>query len=151
MSDYDKPITAMTPQRHRRAVAQLVNAERRKKGLAALKYAPSLRVSARTWAVVMVRDSSFSHGNWARRVLRFPFILAGRPRRRRVGENLAWATGGFSTPNEIVKQWMGSDGHRTNILDGRWRYAGVWSSPDAPEPGKQADGVTVVYHFGGPR
>jgi len=151
MSDFDKPITALTPQRHRRAVAQLVNEERVKRGLPPLRYTSSLRVSARTWAVVMVRDSRFGHGSWPSRVLRFPFILAGRPRGRDVGENLAWATGGFTTPREIVKDWMGSSGHRANILRSTWQYGAVWSSPDAPEPGRQSDGVTVVHHFGGKR
>jgi len=151
MSDFDKPITALTPQRHRRAVARLVNEERAERGLAPLRYTSSLRVSARTWAVVMVRDSRFSHGSWSARVLRFPFILAGRPRGRDVGENLAWATGGLTTPREIVKDWMASPGHRANILRAKWQYGAVWSSPDAPLPGKQGDGVTVVHHFGGKR
>lgn len=147
MSDFDLPITALTPQRHRRAVAQLVNEERRERGLPALRYTSSLRVSARAWAVVSVRNSRFDHGNWTSRVLRFPFILAGRPRGRVVGENLAWATGAFSTPREIVRDWMSSPGHRANILR-NWQYGAVWSSPDAPEPGRQIDGVTVVHHFG---
>jgi uncharacterized protein YkwD len=151
MSDFDKPITALTPQRHRRAVAQLVNEERRKRGLSPLRYTASLRLSARTWSVVMVRDSRFSHGSWAKRVLRFPFVLAGSPRGRDVGENLAWATGGFTTPREIVKDWMSSPGHRANILRPKWQYGAVWSSPDTPLPGRQSDGVTVVHHFGGRR
>lgn len=96
----------------------------------------------------MVRNSRFGHGNLARRMLRFPFVLAGRPRRREVGENLAWATGSLSTPRAIVADWMSSPRHRANILRREWQYHAVWSSPDAPQPGRQRDGVTVVYHFG---
>ena len=55
--------------------------------------------------------------------------------------------GGFSTPREIVRDWMSSPGHRANILR-NWQYGAVWSSPAAPEPGRQIDGVTVVHHFG---
>jgi len=147
MSDFDLPITMQSPQRHRRAVARLVNEERARHGLAPLRFAPALRISARTWAVIQVRNSRFGHGNWRRRVLRFPYVLAGRPRTRAVGENIAMATGGFTTPREIVKEWMHSPGHRANILR-NWEYAAVWSSRDTPDPGRQADGVTVVHHFG---
>lgn len=55
MSDFDVPITALGPQRHRRAVAQLVNAERRNHGLPALRYTASLRLSA---ALVGDRDGA---------------------------------------------------------------------------------------------
>jgi len=147
MSDFDLPITMQSPRRHRRAVAQLVNQERARHGLRPLRFTPSLGVSARTWAVVQVRNSRFGHGNWQRRVLRFPYILAGRPRTRAVGENIAAATGGFTTPREIVQDWMRSPGHRANILR-NWDYGAVWSSRDTPDPGRQRDGVTVVHHFG---
>jgi uncharacterized protein YkwD len=87
-------------------------------------------------------DGNLSHGNFARRALRFPFVLAGRPKlRRTVGENLGFGAGEFSTPREIVAEWMRSPGHRANILR-PWRYGAVWSSPTG------VDGVTVVHHLG---
>lgn len=147
MSDFDREITGLTPIRHRRAVARLVNIERNKRGLPSLRYTASLRVSARIWAIYMTRNSRFTHGNFSRRALRFAFVLAGKPRRRAVGENLAFGTGPFSTPRSIVEEWMKSAPHRANILR-NWTYGAVWSSPDSPEPGRQKDGVTVVHHFG---
>jgi len=147
MSDFDLPITMLSPSRHRRAVAQLVNQVRATHGLPPLRFAMSLRVSARAWAVTQTRNSSFGHGSWSERVLRFPFVLAGRPRTRAVGENLAWATGPFTTPRAIVLAWMSSQSHRDNMLR-NWQYAAVWSTTDSPQPGHQADGVTVVHHFG---
>ena len=147
MSDFDLPINVIGPRRHRIAVARLVNDERRKQGLPPLRPAPALRVSARSWALTQVRNSRFGHGNFARRILRFPFVLAGTPRTRAVGENLAWGAGARSTPREIVKGWMRSPGHRANIMR-NWQYGAVWSSPDTPAPGRQREGVTVVQHFG---
>jgi uncharacterized protein YkwD len=147
MSDFDLPITALTIKRHRRAVVALVNDERVKQGLKPLRFTGSLSISAHAWALAMVRSSTFGHGNFAKRILRFPFVVNGRPRRREVGENLAFATGTESTPRAIVADWMGSPGHRANIL-GNWTYGAVWSARDAPLPGKQKDGVTVVQHFG---
>jgi uncharacterized protein YkwD len=34
----------------------------------------------------------------------------------RVGENLAWGTGGYGTVRSIFRAWMSSPGHRENIL-----------------------------------
>ncbi len=143
MSDFDIEITSMSPARHRVAVTQLINAERRKHGLRPLLPSRQLVVSARTWAFIQKRnDGALSHGNFARRALRFPFVVNGKPKRRRtVGENLAFGTGPFSTPREIVKDWMNSPGHRSNILK-PWQFGAVWSSKTG------GDGVTVVQHFG---
>ena len=149
MSDFDLPITALGPKRHREAVTQLVNQKRVAAGRRPLKYARSLRISAQAWALVSTRSSRFDHGNFARRALRFPFIVNGAPRSRRVGENLGMGTGGFSTPRSIVNDWMNSPGHRANLLRKEFTYGAVWSSPDSPEPGKQRGGVMVVHHFGG--
>jgi uncharacterized protein YkwD len=147
VSDYDLPISAMDRRRHRRAVAERVNQERRDRGLPALGHSRALSLSARAWAQAMTRDSRFTHGDFAKRVLRFPFVLAARGRRWRVAENLAWGTGPESTPRRIVAGWMASAEHRGNLL-GPWQYGAVWTEQDAPRPGLQRDGVTVVQHFG---
>ena len=102
-----------------------------------------LVVSARVWSIVQKGNGgTLSHGNFRRRALRFPFVVAGKPKRRRtVGENLAFGTGPYSTPRAIVRDWMNSPGHRTNILK-PWQFGAVWSSRTG------GDGVTVVQHFG---
>ena len=143
MSDHDEEITSLSPQRHRVAVTQLINEERRKHGRRPLLPSRQLVASARIWAFVQRRnDGVLSHGNFARRALRFPFVVNGKPKRRRtVGENLAFGTGPFSTPRAIVKDWMNSPGHRSNILK-PWQFGAVWSSKTG------GDGVTVVQHFG---
>jgi uncharacterized protein YkwD len=61
------------------------------------------------------------------------------------GENIAWGEKGLSTPKSIVKAWMGSPGHRANILDRSFREIGLGvslGSPDGP------DGATYVHDFG---
>lgn len=139
----DTHITSLSPQRHRVTVTHLINAERKKHGLKPLLPSRQLVCSARVWSIVQrSNEGSLSHGNFARRALRFPFVIAGRPRlRRTVGENLAFGTGPFSTPRTIVKDWMNSPGHRSNILK-PWQFGAVWSSRTS------GDGVTVVQHFG---
>jgi uncharacterized protein YkwD len=147
VSDFDLPISAMDRKRHRRAVTELVNRERRSHGLGRLRYAGSLRTSAHAWALAITRSSRFTHGAFAKRVLRFPFVLRSGGRRWRVAENLAWGIGEASTPRSIVAGWMASAEHRRNIL-GPWTYGAVWTQGDAPRPGLQRNGVTVVQHFG---
>jgi uncharacterized protein YkwD len=147
--DADLPITAISRRRHRRAVARLVDDERRRRGLRPLRHAPSLSLSARHWAGWIVRHSRFTHGNFQRRSRRSPYARISRRlhRRWRAGEALAWGTGDASTPRAIVGAWMDSPEHRALLL-GHWEHGAVWSVHDAPAPGAQADGVTVVHEFG---
>jgi len=141
VSDYDRQITSLSPERHRVAVTQLVNAERTKRGLKPLLPSQQLVSSARSWALVTVRGfGELSHGDFGRRAQRFPFVVAQPSWHRTVGENLAFGTGEYSTPRQIVASWMTSPGHRANLLR-NWTYGAVWST-------RSGDGVAVVHHFG---
>ena len=137
----------MTPAQHQRAVAVLVSQERGRRGLPALLASRSLRLSARRWALVQTRGSHFGHGNFGQRLFAFPFVLRTVRGWRTVGENLARGIAARSTPRSIVQAWMASPPHRATLV-GTWRHAAVWSTADAPMPGLQTSGVTVVQHFG---
>ena len=140
-ADYDLPITSLSPQRHRAAVAELVDQERAKRSLRALRPSSQLRQSARAWAIVTRSHFGIlSHGDFASRSRHFAFVTAGRPNSRFVGENIAFGSGLLSTPREIVRSWMSSSGHRANILR-NWMYSAVWSS-------RSGDAVAVVLHLG---
>jgi uncharacterized protein YkwD len=147
MSDFDQPIAKIGRVRHRRAVSELVNQERARHGLPRLRFARSLSLSARAWARALSRESKFTHGKFARRVLRFPFVMASAGRPWKAAENLAWGTGMESTPRRIVSRWMASPEHRRKIL-GPWQYGAVWSQRDSPKPGQQPSSAIVVQHFG---
>jgi uncharacterized protein YkwD len=146
VGDADLPISATDRRRHRRAISRLVNQERAKRGLRPMRFSPALSLSARAWARALSSGSRFGHGNFARRALRFPFVLAGRGRRE-VAENLATATGAESTPRHIVEAWMASPRHREIIL-GPWQYQAIWTQRDSPRPGQQPNSVIVVQHVG---
>ena len=147
MIAFDQPITATSPAVHQRAVAVLVNRERASHGLPAVRSSRLLRLSARKWALVQTQLSRFGHGNLNDRVDTFPFVLRGGRVRRTIGENLAWGLHRRSTPRRIVQAWLRSPQHRAVLL-GAWRYGAVVSERDAPMPGHQTAGVTVVQHFG---
>jgi uncharacterized protein YkwD len=55
-----------------------------------------------------------------------------------VGENIAYGTGVLGTPREIVKAWMHSPEHRSNILDSAYRSEGM--GVVAAVPSQYADG-----------
>jgi uncharacterized protein YkwD len=63
----------------------------------------------------------------------------------RVGENLIWASGGLSTPAELMRAWLASSGHRSNILKGAYRELGLGVAFGTPNGG---DGVTIAAEFG---
>jgi uncharacterized protein YkwD len=65
-----------------------------------------------------------------------------------VGQNIAWGTGGASTPAQIVAAWMESRPHRAIILDRSWRDAGVAAAAGVPAALRQrGPGATYAMEF----
>lgn len=63
----------------------------------------------------------------------------------RVGENLAT---GQRAAREVVEQWMGSPGHRANVL-GNFEDAGIAIAAGSPD-GRGSHGYTFVAMYGRP-
>src|SRR5262249_17564631 len=59
------------------------------------------------------------------------------------GENLLWATSGI-TAQQALRLWMGSPGHRANILNGRWREIGISARSFAAAPGTYHGGAVTI-------
>lgn len=57
--------------------------------------------------------------DFAQRIERFDYPY------RTVGENIAWGSGSLGSPENIMKSWMKSDGHRKNILNKNFREIGI--------------------------
>lgn len=110
------------------AVLCLVNQERTKRGLRALKSQPTLGKVAMRFAADMVRLKYFSHvapdGATSLDRVRKSGYLTGYGTWS-VGENIAAGTGSLSTPSAAVKAWMKSPGHRANILRRGFRDIGL--------------------------
>jgi uncharacterized protein YkwD len=65
-----------------------------------------------------------------------------------VGQNIAWGTGGYSTPAHIVEEWMASPPHRAVILTCEYRDAGVAITPALPSVLDVGDsGATYAMEF----
>lgn len=100
-------------------VVDLVNAERAKKGLA------PLTIDLKVQAAAMVRakecEQRFSHtrpnGSSFATALKEQGVSY-----RSSGENIAW---GQRSPEEVMKAWMNSSGHRANIMNPNFTTIGV--------------------------
>ncbi len=113
-------------------VLELTNQEREKAGLSWLKWNDLLAATATDYAGDLVARNYFSHTSkegtmpWDRaKEHGYPTYGWGGAY---VGENLAQ---GFASPEEAVKAWMNSPGHRANLLKREYRELGVGVVVDA--------------------
>lgn len=97
----------------------LHNQTRANRGLSRLCVHPALQRAARAHSADMIRRDYFSHGNVGARLHNYGY------RWRTYGENIAYGSGTSGAPRPIFSSWMNSSGHRANILNGRFREAGI--------------------------
>jgi len=113
--------SAETPtiQTYEDQVVALVNAERAKAGLPALKMDKTLQAAALARAKETVRSFSHTRPNGSS-----CFTILGEYgiRYRFAGENIAY---GQRSPEEVVTAWMNSEGHRANIMSPNFTTIGI--------------------------
>ncbi len=103
-------------------VLGLLNEIRHAHGLSTLQGNLSLRKAARAHSADMIARDYFEHDGpnesfdkRIRRFLKSPLV----------GENIAWGTGLYGSPEGIVKLWMNSPPHRKIILMPAMRRVGL--------------------------
>lgn len=123
---------SISADRAEEAVFCLLNRQRAKRGVPRLDRHKQLDAPSREHSRYMVEHRCFDHecpGELA---------LSARIRGylskdgRAWGENIAWGGGALGSPRSIVHSWMGSEGHRRNILSRQYEHVGVgvvWGSP----------------------
>lgn len=128
------------------AIVCLVNATRAQYGLAPLSPNRALNTSAMGHSRDMVARDYFGHDSPSGRTPAQRMLSHGAPCANGcvVGENIAWATGGDSTPAAIVQAWMNSPGHRSNILDPEFRYEGLGVAEGSPNLSPTGQWSTTV-------
>ena len=101
------------------AVVNLVNVERAKAGLKPLEIDIKVVAAAQIRAKEVI--TTFSHtrpdGSSC-----FTALSQTGASYKGAGENIAR---GQRSPEQVVKKWMASEGHRANILNGNFKYIGV--------------------------
>ena len=102
-------------------VARITNAERSSRGLAQLVFDAKLADISRAHSADMNNRQFFDHNN--------PSGETPEDRARKaaytwgaIGENIA---AGYGTPEAVVRGWMNSPGHRSNILGTSYKRIGV--------------------------
>lgn len=102
-------------------VVELVNKERAKAGLKALKMNTQLSKVATLKSQDMAKNNYFDHNS---PTYGSPFDMMKRfgITYRTAGENIAM---GQTTPEQVMKGWMNSPGHRANILKASFTEIGV--------------------------
>ena len=101
------------------------NRERRDRNLSPLCVHPDLQRAARSHSEDMIRRDYFSHDTKGRNETACERIKRYGYRYRLCGENIANGSGAYGEPESVMRRWMQSDGHRSNILNGRFREVGI--------------------------
>lgn len=115
------PVTAMEDE-----VVALTNAERKAAGCGALHIDDRLHAAARAHSEDMARYDYFDHTGRDGSSPSDRAARAGYP--GGVGENIAV---GYRTPQDVMQGWMGSDGHRANLLNCDYVAIGVGLAYDS--------------------
>lgn len=133
------------PTAKEKAVFALINKERTRRGIPALKYDPVMARLARVHNADMIRRDYFSHDEpnhgptYAKRV--HPVLVS--PGRTALGENIVYGSGSYGTAAGLVRSWMASPPHKANILDRAFHRTGLGVAT-APGDYQGFPGVTVA-------
>jgi uncharacterized protein YkwD len=103
-------------------VITLVNNERSKVGLGALTKNSALTKSAEDYALRMGQYNFFGHTGNDGSTFITRNTSAGYTNYRWMGENIA---AGQRTPEEVMRDWMNSPGHKANIVNTKAKEIGV--------------------------
>lgn len=101
-------------------VFNLINEQRTKNGLTALKIDSEVQNVARIKAQDMVNNNYFSHTS-PTYGSPFDMLKSFKVSYKTAGENIA----GNSSNSAAVTAWMNSSGHKANILNSRFNYTGI--------------------------
>jgi uncharacterized protein YkwD len=122
----------------------LLNKERARKGVAALRYDARLEAAAQAHSDDMVRRDFFEHDT-PEGVEPYERMLAAgyAATNAFTGENIARGEGSESSPMEILDSWMHSPPHREALLHPGYAEVGVGMA-------STAKAATYTTDFGGP-
>jgi len=128
----------LAPNRHdlarvRAATLCLINRERTRHGERPLYWNLHLLSAAQAHTESMAFGAYFAHvgprGLTPLMRLRRTGYIANSREGYEIAENIGWGSLWLGTPKAIVATWMGSAGHRANILDRHFRDTGIGVSP----------------------
>jgi len=127
----------------------LLNEQRAAEKLTPLAEHAQLTKASADFSTLMVAERFFAHvspdgSELTDRLTRAGYL--GHPGSWAVGENIAWGESYLASPAEIVKAWMGSPGHRKNILNPDFEEIGLGIALGTPSTSNP--GATYTTDFG---
>lgn len=130
----------------REAVLCLVNRERSSRGLGGMRASSQLAGAATAHSGDMVASRYFSHTSLDGEQVGQRVSRTGYPWKA-VAETLGYGASQRSTPFRLVATMMGSAGHRSILLDRRYRELGVGLVLGSPArtAGRAASTLTLVF------
>ena len=134
----------MSVRSYARTVECVVNEQRVRAGLRALRHDRRLSRAARRYSNSMVRQGFFAHVSPQGSTLGQRARNAGY-RGSKLGETIGWASGTLATPAAIVQAWMDSPPHRSIIMDGSFRKLGLGVATGSPAGVQGASTVTADF------
>jgi uncharacterized protein YkwD len=131
-----------------RATLCVLNAERKRRHLRPLRINRRLSAAARRHSRAMARKRFFSHtspsgATFVDRIRRTGYLSGARS--WHIGENIAYGSGGQSSPRAIGTAWMNSPPHRANILSSSFSAIGIGIAAGTPSGD---GGATYTTDFG---
>jgi uncharacterized protein YkwD len=108
-----------------RKAFDLLNEKRKEQGLTAVQWSEDVAKVARQHSESMAVYKFFSHTGLDGSMVNDRADALGLSRWKAIGENIAYNRG-YDNPVEFACQrWMQSQSHRENILNPRWKEAGI--------------------------
>lgn len=114
------PASAASSGKIESAVGKQTNAERSKRDLKKLRSSDCVDRYAEAHARRQARQQRMFHQDIS--------VVLKKCHLSRVGENVAY---GYTSGKSVTKAWMGSPGHRRNILTRSYRYIGIGAAKDS--------------------
>ncbi len=147
----DKESTHITVGHARKAVLCLLNQERHQAHLPALHRDKRLQRAAQKHNDFMQNHHCFSHecsgeATVFNRLKSVGYLDSGLSRWS-YGENIGYGQANLGTPRAVVKAWMNSPDHRSNILSRDFRDIGVGYSKGTISS-RSANGAVFTADFG---
>jgi len=129
------PTLASADAQHDATVArvlELTNLERQKVGADPLVLSPELNSAAQSYSEVLATTGCFEHTCGPVPDMADRIVQSGFEGWTALAENIAF---GYPTPEAVVAGWMGSPGHRDNLLSPSYREIGIGVASDGSRNG----------------
>jgi uncharacterized protein YkwD len=108
-----------------RRVFELLNAERRSKGVPVLDWSDDVAALARLHSQNMADGKFFSHRGTDGSMVDDRADRLGLGEWRMIGENIAYMRGYDDPATLAIEKWMESTAHRKNLLGSNWKESAV--------------------------